>query len=156
MWAPITNPSLALPERDFVHVRPRLAVLRYLVSRARRRSTYSKSTASGWIPLRRHSPQPKPRPFQVALVRHHEMTPSYPLPGVKRSCCKHPLRSESDPTCRDAKAPTFRNPACPLSAPRASFRRISDFRHRHIHLHQVRAHRGWVGAHKLWSPTTAS
>src|SRR5215813_4615315 len=34
----------------------------------------------------------------VALLRHHEATPSCPLPGVKRSCRKHRLRSECDPT----------------------------------------------------------
>jgi hypothetical protein len=33
----------------------------------------------------------------LALLRHHEVTPSCPLPGVKRSCRKHRLRSESDP-----------------------------------------------------------
>ena len=33
----------------------------------------------------------------MALLRHHEATPSCLLPGVKRSCRKHRLRSESDP-----------------------------------------------------------
>ena len=32
----------------------------------------------------------------VALLRHHEATPSCPLLGAKRSCRKHRLRSESD------------------------------------------------------------
>jgi hypothetical protein len=54
-----------------------------------------------------------------------------------------------DPPRHQGAMPTFRNPACPRSAPF----RISDFRRRHIPL---RADHPSVGAHKLWSPTTAS
>jgi len=35
----------------------------------------------------------------VAQMRHHETTQSCLLPGVKRSCGKHQLRSEFDPAC---------------------------------------------------------
>ena len=41
--------------------------------------------------------------------------------------------------------PTFRNPACPQSAPRASLWSFSDSRRRHIQFRQVRAHRALFG-----------
>ena len=34
---------------------------------------------------------------ESGILRHHEVTPSCPLPGAKGSCRKHRLRSESDP-----------------------------------------------------------
>jgi hypothetical protein len=46
-----------------------------------------------------------------------------------------------EPNSHQCATPTLRNPACRQSAPRASFRNISDFRHRHIQLRPVRAHR---------------
>src|SRR5262252_79407 len=33
----------------------------------------------------------------LALLRHHGSNPPMPLPGAKRSCHKHRLRSEPDP-----------------------------------------------------------
>src|SRR5262245_7654663 len=44
----------------------------------------------------------------LALLRHHEVTPSCLLPVVKRSYRKHRLRSESDPGCAKTHTSTKR------------------------------------------------
>jgi hypothetical protein len=74
-------------------------------------SSASQDRRSPWVKMRRthieHNTSARPpratkivawRQFaSVPLLGHHEVPPSCPLPGVKRSCREHRLRSESDP-----------------------------------------------------------
>src|SRR5262245_7623884 len=70
---------------------------------------------------------------ELALLRHQEAIPSCPLPGMKRACRKHRLRSESDLRCAAARLdrphmsrPTGNCPkeTVPPSAPRGERDRI--------------------------------